>query len=267
MMSSVLEARAQDIQAVLASQCTPPKPPPTDANDQLLHIVRDRCIPNFRKSGDPSPCLAIAPGSGDDIEAGSAILQDRKPGAHYLTIAIRPITGIESPLLVASGSANYFATAWTHRHYLETLLNHTIPRDAVGLAVNSVCARGQEQLHIHMECLRRDVHDSLREAAETLSTGRWTTITVAGSTYDAIRVSGENLDPFDPFRMLAAHLESTGRKLSAETSLVAAGIQIGGTPGFVILTHDARPSGEQLLDPNCEVSGGLSESARSAGRP
>jgi CDP-diacylglycerol pyrophosphatase len=266
-MSIVLEARAQDIRAVLASQCTPPKPPPTDANDQLLHIVRDRCVPSFRKSGDPSPCAAIEASSGDDIEAGIAVLKDRKPGAHYLTIAIRPITGIESPLLLASGTPNYFAAAWANRRYLEAVLNHTVPRDAVGLAVNSVCARGQEQLHIHMECLRQDVHDSLREAAETLSTDRWTNVAIAGSTYDAIRVSGEDLDAFDPVRMLTTHLASTGRKLSAETSLVAAGVRIGGTPGFVILTHDARPSGEQLLDPNCEVSGGISEAARSIGRP
>ena len=263
----VLEAHGEDIRAVLAGQCTPPKGPPSEANDQLLHIVRDRCVPNFRSSGDPSPCAAIEPGSGNDLEAGSAILKDRKPGAHYLTIAVRPITGIESPLLLAAGTPNYFSTAWANRGYLAAVLSHTVPRDAVGLAVNSVCARGQEQLHIHIECLRRDIHDTLRAVSGNMSPGHWTTLAIAGSTYDAIRVSSEGLDAFDPFKMLAEHLASTGRKLSAETSLVTAGVQVGDAPGFVILSHDTRPSGEQLLDPNCEISAGPSESGRDIGDP
>ena len=253
-VSMVLEARGEDIRAVLASQCTPPKAAPSEANDQLLHIVRDRCVPSFRKSGDPSPCAAIEPGPGGDIEAGVAILKDRKPGAHYLTIPIRLITGIESPLLLAAGTPNYFAAAWENRQYLETVVNHAVPRDAVGLAVNSVCARGQEQLHIHMECLRPDIHDGLRVAAGTLPAGHWITVSIADSTYDAIRVSSDGLETFDPVKLLAEHLAATGRKFNAETSLLAAGVRVGDAPGFVILTHDTRPSGEQLLDPNCAIA-------------
>ena len=37
-----------------------------------------------------------------------------------------------------------------------------VPRNAVGLAVNTAHSRSQNQFHIHIECLRQDVYDSLR---------------------------------------------------------------------------------------------------------
>src|SRR5277367_495827 len=103
----------------------------------LLHIVRTQCLPHWRTQQDPAPCLQIAlPESGDE-QAGYAVLPDRKGGAHFLLIPVRRLTGIESPALLEPGTPNYFTAAWQARSHMEHYLGRSLPRDAVGLAINS----------------------------------------------------------------------------------------------------------------------------------
>ena len=43
-----------------------------------------------------------------------------------------------------------------------------MPRDDISLAVNSVYGRSQNQLHIHIDCVRSDVRNALRAADPTI---------------------------------------------------------------------------------------------------
>jgi len=78
------------------------------------------------------------------------------------------ITGIESPILLDPGARDYFADAWRARYLIEERAERSLPPDWVSLAVNSMAARSQNQLHIHIDCLRADVHQSLAQHAASI---------------------------------------------------------------------------------------------------
>ena len=71
------------------------------------------------------------------------------------------ITGIEDPAVLAPGAPNYFADAWRGAPTLSAR-RPALPRDALSLAVNSTFGRSQNQLHIHIDCLRVDVRNAVR---------------------------------------------------------------------------------------------------------
>ena len=90
-----------------------------------------------------------------------AVLKDANGPTQYLLLPTARIVGIESPALQAPDAINYFAAAWDARRFVEEALGHDLPGDRVGLAVNSVLARTQNQLHIHIDCIRADVRATL----------------------------------------------------------------------------------------------------------
>ena len=135
------------------------------ARDRLREIVQDECLPNWRGAGDPSPCASVTLLDGTSLPSGFAVLADRKGGAHFLLIPTRTVTGIESPEARRPGEPNYFAAAWAARAVLAHALGFTPPPGAVGLALNHEDARSQDQLHIHISCLRASVSAALQAQA------------------------------------------------------------------------------------------------------
>src|SRR5260370_42245644 len=95
----------------------------------------------------------------------------------------------------------YSAEAWHARDRLTRYAGHSVARTAIGLAVNTARSRSQDQFHIHIECLRQDVFESLRAAAGHM-TETWSPVNVAGSTYDGLRILGEGLGGLHPFALL-----------------------------------------------------------------
>jgi len=132
------------------------------------------------------------------------------------------------------------------------VIGHDVPRRAVGLALNSKHARSQDQLHIHIECLRADVAGSLQAAATRL-TDTWSGVEVAGWHFAAMRVMGEELGASDPFRLLAKRPPDANAGLE-DYSLIVAGMQFKDGPGFAVLAGTSLP-GELLLDSSCAVAG------------
>ena len=103
--------------------------------DALRKIVQEQCLIHWQSEHTPAPCV--------NVEAGSAVLLDRKGGAHFLLIATRTVGGIESPEAIETGAPNYFAQAWAARGQLDGIVGHAIRRDAVGLATNPISARSR----------------------------------------------------------------------------------------------------------------------------
>lgn len=226
---------------------------PDAGRDALRQIVQDHCVVNWTQHKDPAPCERVSLVNAKGDKSGYAVLTDRKGGAHYLLIPTQTMSGTESGELLDPETPNFFALAWHARDLITKFVGHEVPRTAVGLAVNTAHARTQNQFHIHIECVRQDVFDALRTAAERL-TDTLTPVSIAGSTYQALRIMGQDLDGSNPFELLAT-LNPDARHHMGNYTLVVAGMQFKSGPGFAVLTGTG-PTGELLLESSCAVAGG-----------
>jgi CDP-diacylglycerol pyrophosphatase len=221
--------------------------------DALRQIVQNQCVLNWSQHHDPAPCERVFLADPKNGSSGYAVLADRKGGAHYLLIPTQTMAGVDGNELLDPDMPNYFAEAWHARDLITKFVGHDVPRTAIGLAINTAQARSQNQFHIHIECLRKDVAESLQTAAVQL-TDLWTPVSVAGATYQALRIMGEGLDGSNPFELLAT-LKPDVRHHMGDYTLVFAGMQFKNGPGFIALTATG-PTGELLLDSSCSVAGG-----------
>jgi CDP-diacylglycerol pyrophosphatase len=216
--------------------------------DRLREIVQEQCVPHWVTAHDPAPCISVSQRASAQ---GYAVLADRKGGAHFLLIPTQRISGIESPELRATGALNYFDAAWNARNVLDAVVGAPVPREAVGLAVNHIHARSQDQLHIHISCLGRSVHDELHTAADRIGHA-WSSVRVGGIDYQALRITGRQLGSANPFKLLADRLPGARQAMGQFTVLVA-GMEFKEGPGFVVLAGYAVPGAELLLDSSCAV--------------
>jgi CDP-diacylglycerol pyrophosphatase len=220
--------------------------------DALREIVQDQCLPHWREQHTPAPCVAVHLEDAAHAESGYAVLADRKGGAHFLLIPTRTISGIESPTLEEPGAPSYFQAAWLARAQLDGVTGRRVPARLVGLAVNPLHARGQDQLHIHIECLRPDVYETLVRQAGHISSS-WSPVTLGGASY-WVRSISSNLDVDDPFKVLAAHPPQGDRGMSDYTLVVTG--PPAGDRGFLMLAS-ASAAGELLLDSSCAALQGV----------
>ncbi len=214
----------------------------------LWNIVNGQCVPDQQGRGDPAPCARV------DLRGGYAVLKDLVGATQFLLIPTERVAGIESPQVLAPDAPNYFADAWRARTFVEQRAGRALPRDWMSLAINSADARSQDQLHIHIDCVRADVRQELAAHADDIGP-TWTPFpaALAGARYRAMAVWEPALDAVNPFRMLADSLPA-GQDMGAQ-SLVAVGASDAfDRPGFVLLTGSADGSetagghGEDLQD-------------------
>jgi CDP-diacylglycerol pyrophosphatase len=220
--------------------------------DALRRIVQQQCVVHWTQKQDPAPCERVFLPDSKTDSSGYAVLADRKGGAHYLLIPTQTMAGIESGELLDPDIPNYFAEAWRARDLITAFVGHAVPRTAIGLAINTARSRTQDQFHVHIECLRQEVAESLGASAARI-TDAWSPLVVAGSTYQALRIMGDGLDGSNPFELLAA-LKPDVRHHMGDYTLVIAGMQFNTGPGFIVLTGTG-PTGELLLDASCAVAG------------
>ncbi|MGH7735292.1 MAG: CDP-diacylglycerol diphosphatase, partial [Gemmatimonadales bacterium] len=222
----------------------------------LWHVVHDLCVPAMKSVHRPAPCTKV------DLRGGYAVLKDIRGDTELLLIPTRRVGGIEDPQVLAAASPNYWQDAWDAKGLFEARARRPVPRDDLGLAINSVYGRSQNQLHIHIDCVRRDVRDAL--AANLSKIGpRWSTlpVTLAGHRYRAMRLVGESIAPRNPFALLARGDPEARADMGRETLAVFGATFARGQPGFILLSDRADALGldigasEQLLDHGCAVLG------------
>jgi CDP-diacylglycerol pyrophosphatase len=156
----------------------------------LWTIVHDKCAP-AKADALPAPCL--------DVGREAAAIKDLHGVEQVLVIPIARITGIEDPLMLGPDAPAIFADAWNERALLRKYQPNAPQGDGLALTVNSAEERSQDQLHVHVDCLRPDVAKTL---ADFTPGADWAPMTaaLAGHTYFARRVA----DLADnPFRLLA----------------------------------------------------------------
>src|SRR5262249_53914720 len=154
-------------------------------------IVGGMCVPNQMRDHNPSPCVEVNLQEG--AAHGFAVLKDLRGASQFLLIPTVKIAGIESPELLAPDATNYFDKAWAARSYGSPASPRTSPPEDTTLALNSAVSRSQDSLHIHIDCVRIDVHDCLHSVQEAIGE-QWRPLPrpPLDHPYKALWVAGEH---------------------------------------------------------------------------
>jgi CDP-diacylglycerol pyrophosphatase len=240
--------------AAVAASCLAAIAPRLRAADPnvLWRIVHDQCVPHQAQFGAPLPCAIV------DRAHGYAILKDIEGATQFLLIPTARVTGIEDPAILEPDTPNYWQAAWDATNLVRAAANDALPRDDLSLAINSIHGRSQNQLHIHIDCIRIDVRDTLRQhAAEIGDTWAPFPVLLMGHPYQAMRVETLNRPGASPFLLLADRLPGARANMGDET-LIAVGASFSdGEPGFYLLASRAdlaagnHREAEELQDHAC----------------
>lgn len=221
-------------------------PPPLDKSAALWRIT-NTCVKNQETINDPSPCEYV------NLEDGYVVLKDIVGRTQFLVIPSKHISGIESPDILEKNATNYWQAAWRSREYVIDRAGN-LSRQDIGMAVNSQYGRTQNQLHIHIDCLKPEVIDTLKENKNKLAAGKWMELRFAANlhSYQAKYIKSMDLNDVNPFKVLAAKAKED---MDRETLAVAAMEK-----GFVLLSdtadgaHINPASSEELLDHSCRIA-------------
>ena len=210
--------------------------------DVLWNIVDQQCVPDQVNNRDAAPCTEVE--VSDGVPNGYAVLRDHRGPHQFLLIPTARVTGLEDPGLLNPLAPNYFAAAWRARAYTEAAAGGALPRNRIALAVNSAAARTQDQLHIHIDCLRHDVGAALDSVSAAIGPS-WSPLPVdlAGDRYQARRF--DSLDTNNP-----VHLSADGDL--AHTSIAVVGAGPDEDSGFILVRQFIGDGefggGEELQD-------------------
>ena len=220
----------------------------------LWFVVRNICVEDMLLRKNPFPCTSV------DLQGGYAVLRDFAKPTQILLVPTQRLAGIESPTLLNIGSINYWQAAWEARHLIENQIGKPIPREDIAMAINSRYGRTQNQLHIHVDCVRPDVQKALaRHQNEIGATWSDLNFHIIHRGFRAMRLEGKDLSTEDPFKRLAYGDSKARADMGRETLAVIGASFSDGNEGFFLLSDRAnlttfdRGLGEELLDPKCRV--------------
>ncbi|WP_413990453.1 CDP-diacylglycerol diphosphatase [Labrys okinawensis] len=226
----------------------------------LWDIVSGKCVPEQGKQGPQQTCAQVDISQG--LDHGFAVLKDNATSKpfEYLLIPTTRIAGIEDPRLIEPSAPNYFEDAWEARRFIGKSLGTSPQRDMIALAINSMQDRSQDQLHIHIDCVRADVRTKLNENDQT-SGSQWKEIDLPppNHPYAVLRLVEDSLANTNPFRLVAQGLPGASGHMGLMTIVVVGATFPNGQEGFYVLASQAGSAmnahGEDLIDPECRVMG------------
>ena len=126
----------------------------------LWIVVHDICLPAYQGIGVAFPCAEVNIANG--LDRGFAVLRAPSSSTHVIVVPTALISGIESPALLRENAPNYWEAAWEARRFVEEGARRQLPRDKIGMAINSAVSRSQDQLHIHVACIVPKVAEFVR---------------------------------------------------------------------------------------------------------
>ncbi|WP_367672153.1 CDP-diacylglycerol diphosphatase [Serratia symbiotica] len=222
------------------------------SSDALWHTISQQCIPNQQQNNDPAPCLKV------DLAERYILFKDRNGPYHDLLIPTDKVSGIESQDLQTGKAPPYFYLAWENRGHISTEFGKPLKDPLISLAINSQYGRSQNQLHIHIACLRQDVYNMLGKLADKIGQN-WQLLPekLAGDHYLARKLVGTDLIIEDPFKLLQQYAVEQG------DSVANYGLALAVTPkGEMLLLANRLDQAKQntgsavlILDFQCEIGG------------
>ncbi|MGF6770440.1 CDP-diacylglycerol pyrophosphatase [Paraburkholderia sp. GAS199] len=219
-------------------------------SNALWKIVSLRCVPSQEATGTPGQCTSV------DLDQRYAILKDIVGRSQHLLIPTDRITGIESPLILAPDARDYWVDAWTSRVDVEKAVKRSLPDNQLSLEINSQFRRTQNQLHIHIDCLRSDVSAALALHAHD-TPGEWRWASLDGNRYRIMRVM--SLAQTDnPFRLVARDNPGSDA-MATQTILVTGAGPSAEQDGWLVVNSgldikDGSGTAEGLQDHACHVA-------------
>lgn len=221
-------------------------------SDALWKIVYLRCVPSQQATGTPGQCTTV------DLDKRYAILKDIVGRSQHLLIPTDRITGVESPLVLAPHAQDYWADAWMSRIYVEKSVKRSLPDNQLGLELNSKYRRSQDQLHIHIDCMRSDVSEALARHAKD-APGAWHWDTLDGHRYRIMRVTALT-QADNPFRLVARD-HKNAEAMARQTILVTGAGPSAEKGGWLVVNSglnvdNGSGTAEGLLDHACRVADG-----------
>ncbi|KFK95069.1 MULTISPECIES: CDP-diacylglycerol diphosphatase [unclassified Serratia (in: enterobacteria)] len=228
-------------------------------SDALWGVVDKLCMVNYQHQQDPAPCQQVYMPPGQGKEQGFSVIQNPRYPYHFILVPTTPLSGIESPQLLLDGRTDYFGYAWLMRHRLTSEYGQPVPDERLGMAINSAYGRSQNQLHIHLTCLREDVYRQL-QAERPYIQETWSALPdkLLRHTYYARRVVQPTAMGIYPIRSVAEHFHLSPSQL-AEYGVALVPTEFSGQTGFILLTTKRgwdsgnRASVESLLDKTCAI--------------
>ena len=224
--------------------------------DKLWQIVSQECVPGVTTGTNTDnasgPCRLV------DRARGFVILKDIVGKGQFLLIPTQRLTGIESPELLAPDAPNYWAYAWEQRQRVDAAIGKPLARDQIGLEINSAAARSQLQLHIHIDCIRADLPQLLRQHQGDLP-GSWQPLALDGHQYRVMRLVGDTLGQNNPFKLAAAMSPQAAAAMAAQSLLLTGAQFSDGSLGFYLIdspvNFDRGEGGnaEVWLDHGCRL--------------
>jgi CDP-diacylglycerol pyrophosphatase len=215
--------------------------------DGLWRVVHGVCSPISRFTGLPTPCLAV------DHERGFATVRAPDEATHIIITPLVRVAGVESPSLLRKGAPNYWADAWSERHWVEEAAGRPLDWSDIGMAINSRAGRSQDQLHIHVDCVIPQLKPELARAAR----GRkgWFELDLRpwSGRYHARWLSAKELDR-NIFRMTALEIAHGRDNMAGETIAVIGLDEPRSGRGFVLLAANDGGHAEDLLDHQCHLA-------------
>jgi CDP-diacylglycerol pyrophosphatase len=187
-----------------------------------------------------------------DKENKFVIVKDNaatKPVA-YLIIPSLKVTGIEDTHVFAAPVVDFWRYGW------QIAPDHLRkPAANTGLAINSVEARGQNQLHIHISCVLPAVAKTLAQNDAKIGSDPTRALQLPlgphNNPYEVVKVGALN-GSSSPFNVVAAIPHAKGHM--GDQSIAVIGAQTGGIY-YVLDTYYVKGSNpgsaEELLDQRC----------------
>lgn len=226
-------------------------------SNALWGVVDKVCMTHYQQTSNPAPCQQIYMPEGK--EHGFSIIQNPRYPYHFILVPTVALSGIESPLLLEDGRTDYFGYAWLMRNLLAYEYHRPVDDDMLGMALNSAYGRSQNQLHIHLTCLREDVRRQLL-AERPYIQDNWRPLPdkLLRHTYYARRVVQPTAMGIYPVNSLASHFNLSSQAL-AEWGVTVVSTTFSGKPGFILLATKRgsdsgnRASVESLLDKECAI--------------
>jgi len=220
--------------------------------DGLWKVVGGQCVPNQRDANNPAPCASV------DFARRYAVLKDINGRAQYLLIPTDRVAGIEAPEILYAGSPEYWQYAWNAGRRVDARLPMPLAANQLGLEINSAQRRSQNQLHIHIDCMRADVIAAL-EPHRGDPPGTWQPITLDGHRYRVTRVTSL-VDQSNPFRVVQRTL-GPQQRMGDQTILVTGAGPDAARDGWLIVHSGLDVDGgtgtaEGLLDHACAIARG-----------
>jgi CDP-diacylglycerol pyrophosphatase len=219
-------------------------------SDGLWKVVGGQCVPNQRGTNNPAPCTRV------DFARRYAVLKDLNGRAQYLLIPTDRVAGIEAPEILYGGSPEYWQYAWDAGRHVEARLHVPLAASQLGLEINSAQRRSQNQLHIHIDCMRADVTDALAPH-RTDPPGAWRAVTLDGHAFRVMRVTSL-VDDSNPFRVVQRSLD-TQQRMADQTILVTGAGADAARDGWLVVHSGLDVDGgtgtaEGLLDHACAIA-------------